>query len=97
MAEQSKPQPLDRDGTVLLKTEGSEPEADLLQSEQLILVQDDETEVYDLGFIIEDRCDDRARRRGWWCAAAVFPRNLAAETDEALFAARNGLHGDPDR
>jgi hypothetical protein len=96
-------------------------------------VRDDEEEVYDLGFIVEDRTDNRAclvtrwqrleepdagraaeedpaealpeeeetllrgglLHEGRW--AAVSRRNAAAEIDEALFAARNGLDGAPYR
>jgi len=98
MARHSRLLPLERGRTFLLETERSEAEADESQSDTLILVQEDETEVFDLGFIIEDRSDSRTRRWGWWCEAAVFPReNLAAEVDEARFAARNGLYGDLDR
>jgi hypothetical protein len=97
MANGSRPLIVDRDDPLSIQGDGLRLELDLFLGAAPESIMEDEVEVYDLGFIIEDRSDDRAFRWQHERLSALAPRNRLAEIDEVLFAARNGMYGDLDR
>lgn len=64
------------------------PANDFLLTEEPATIRDDRDEVYDLGFIVEDREE--------WSPQGVWTEHRDAEEDEARFAATNELLVDPD-
>lgn len=60
-----------------------------LDDEELTLVSEDEEEVFDLGYIVEDRAERRT-------ILGLRVAHRAAEEIEAAFAAENELLIDPD-
>jgi hypothetical protein len=92
-ANASRPQPDDRERKLPAATDTAQQEIDPLLSEEPTVVRDDEQEVYDLGFIVEDRRENVAEE-GLLTESLV--ESAQAERDEADFAERSDLDADPE-
>jgi hypothetical protein len=83
MSELRRPRPNDEDTVRAGEDPAPRRDTDRLWTEEPATIREDEQEVYDLGFIVENHDDRRAASLGCWQRLETLDTDEALETDPA--------------